>query len=178
MDTRFSFIAVAAIAVIALSLFLSGCVKQQVSSDCAALSQPSQTYEKALCYQNVAIYKSIYGGPSARAEAIAACDALRSDSSTSEYDEVYRSCINEIAANLQDPTVCDKLPSASFVSTVLNIDTRSSQIKACQASARPPANTVCGTAVAFIMFPLAAAAYLSYSQGAGRGGKKKKQRHA
>lgn len=163
MNKRFAFVTGAAMIAIALSLFLSGCVKQQVSSQCNSIPS-DQSYQKALCYQNVAMYKSLYGGTSARADAIAACDEINAHSETRPYDEVYRSCIVEIAANLQDPTVCEKLPSASFVSTVLNIDTRSAQIKSCQASARPPANTVCGTVI-FILFPLAALAYVSYSGG-------------
>ncbi len=74
--SRSHFILVAIALAVAASVFMSGCIRQTVASDCNTIPA-DQSYMKALCYQKAAVYQSVYGGTSAKANAVACCHLRR-----------------------------------------------------------------------------------------------------
>ncbi len=150
-----------AMALIASALFLAGCIKQSNPANCNSITDPSQTFNKAICYQQMGVYESIYGDS---ASAVAKCDLILSDAITKEYTEVYRSCITESASNLKEPAICSNIrtkANASFISMIANLDTTEGMVKACEATAKPPASTVCNTTVLAMLSTLALVGFVS-----------------
>ena len=167
--SRLAFAAVAAL--IALSIFFSGCITQTTAADCAPPTIPAdQTFARAQCYMKQAVYQSTIAND--RAAAISKCNQILQDQGTQEFTDVYRTCISQIASNLQDPAICDNIQNvqdSSFSTWALNpLNTLNSQIDACKGAAKPPAQTVCGTTVVFILAPLLAVFALSRKQGKGK----------
>ncbi|HQT45122.1 MAG TPA: hypothetical protein PLO51_04030, partial [Candidatus Micrarchaeota archaeon] len=159
-------------ALIMLSIFFSGCIKQTTAADCAPPTIPAdQSFARAQCYMKQAVYQSTIAND--KAAAISKCNQIiASNSDTKEFTDVYRTCISQIASNLQDPAICDNINNvqdSSFSTWALNpLNTLNSQIDACKGAAKPPAQTVCGTTVVFILAPMLAVFALSRKQRKGR----------
>jgi len=134
----------------AFLLITAGCINQQVTTaDCA--SATGGDFNKSICFQKQAVGVAVlHSGTDTRAQALAKC-RLAPD------EDVQKVCIKSIASILKDPTLCQEIPDASFVTSFFNIDGSGAVKEGCMKAAQTPTPPCVVPAILILSIGLAAA---------------------